>query len=286
MRVLHILAFGFIFFGGVLLLTSTFGFSSLAADRGVSISTGDEETALLGYNYEEDVGELRRGNEVEVATLFNNLNEDMEIFAADIKLEITTDDGETVDSNVLDVEFDDESQNPVTFSDDVELLLSCNDDRDIGDSTVIIEIVDAQSVSNEVTISGVSFATAADIQCDGGGPPVGGGEIRANDVRGDTQTFEVGTSDRGNLQQATIDFSSVDFIDYSNAEVEATGGIDPELDEESQEITFDEDPEDNAAEVTLTNITVDESGSAVVGFTEDRTGPHGSTDEDRFTAYP
>ena len=154
--------------GALLMAGPAFGFSSLAADRGVSVSTGPQDSALLSIDVEEydDAPSLTNKNDetatVKIAEITNNLPETVEItditVSGDTDVEsavriATPDTGDNVDPGSIE-----------------SVYVECRSDERLDERDVSFRV----SVSGpSVTISGVvaTESVEIDIRCNQGQGP-------------------------------------------------------------------------------------------------------------------
>ncbi|MCU4974387.1 polymer-forming cytoskeletal protein [Halobacteria archaeon AArc-m2/3/4] len=161
--------------GAVILVGPTFGFSSIAADRGVGVSVS-QENGLVGLEPRENIQEINRGNSRVVGEIGNNVDGTMELTVSveQAPLQITNEDElATLESGqTRDVE------------------VAC-DGQGKGDGPITI-IVDIAVVSSGVTIEQASMDVPVSYNC--GGPP-GGGDPPDSGDQFEVQTVGTGESD-------------------------------------------------------------------------------------------
>lgn len=202
--------------GGVAIAGSTFGFSTAAADRGLSATIADDQAnAYLGVESEGDIGTLRGDDEPRVAgALTNNFDEDVEV----LDVQIYNDDG------VLAVE----SPNPgatVSPGETDDVTVACAESTGLGERTVTVEFVEVAGAT--VSAERVSFDVTVDVQCNkGSGSGVVG--FQANDVStaNASQTFSFDGSGLKNGDETYVDLSEPQNggVDYTNGSVTVVSG--------------------------------------------------------------
>lgn len=226
MNALGKLAIVFIIAGAVLLSGPTFGFSTIAADRGLTVdSANDQSNANLGIDNESDIGTLRGDSPpTRVATLYNNLDEDVDV----IDFAIYN------DGSALAVS-DPTPGTTVASGGSENVTLECADSTSVGVRDVEVEIVEVDGTTT--AIRKASFTVTVDIQCNKGG---GSGAVNfaADDVgTGNTsQTFSFSASGLKNRDEAYIDVGDP----QTNGGVNYTGGT-PTLVNGSGSVWYDAD---------------------------------------------
>lgn len=75
-RMLNVIAVGLIVLGSVAMAGPTFGFSTIAGDRAVSVSTADDPAALLGLDIASNVSP---GDQTELVDITNNFDNQMDV---------------------------------------------------------------------------------------------------------------------------------------------------------------------------------------------------------------
>lgn len=160
-RTLTVVAAGLIVLGVVAMFGPTFGFSTVAGDRGVMVSTADGDSALLGTENIYDDSEITNkgnGNQEEVVRLFNNFERDID----SVDTQVTTIDG--YDGDTLEISnrvalLDD----GINEGDEADIELRCSGDvREDGTANVTVTIFEAKSDAitvqdAEITVTDVVF---------------------------------------------------------------------------------------------------------------------------------
>lgn len=215
----------------------TFGFSTIAADRGVGVEMAENSTeALLGIDAEDDVTntELRADSEpLPVGTLINNI--DKGIVVEDVIVDSVGD--ETVDDEVIAVNSPAPGQT-INSDEETDVTIECANDESYGEQEVVIRVVGVEGSS--ISIENPMFSTRVDIQCGKGQFDDVVGFTASNVSEGEsTQTISFNT-DGLNGEEATIDFSNpqendgVDYSDVSDDDISiVTGG------NQNDEVAFD-----------------------------------------------
>lgn len=226
MNVLRKLAIVFIIAGAVLLSGPTFGFSTTAADRGLIVDSADNQSnANLGIDNESDIGTLRGDDPpAQVATLYNNLDEDVDV----IDFAIYNDSGALAVS-------DPTPGTTIASGGSETVSLECADSTSAGVRDVEVEIVEVDGTTT--AIRKASFTVTIDIQCNKGG---GSSAVNfaADDVgTGNTsQTFTFNPDGLKNRDEAYIDVGDP----QRNGGVDYTGGT-PTLVNGSGSVWYDAD---------------------------------------------
>lgn len=185
--------------GGVVLAGSTFGFTTVAADRGVAVTTAQEE-AYVGL---EPVGESINGKDdtATVARIHNN-------FASSVRLETTVSQG-------ADLAVQSDFDTSVAAGDSTALALTCNGGG--GSGTQSVSVVVDQATSDGITVEGASMTVSVDYQCTGNSK----GQLNVQSVSQSgvgTVAFEVensGSKD-AKIKSASIDDTTSDATQVSN----------------------------------------------------------------------
>lgn len=200
---------------GVGAMYGTGALSSVSAGRGVSVSAADDLTALLGLDPVDGVIEVS-DNEPIVAELTNNSSEQMTVSS----LEVISIGTGTTDDDLVEVA--EPIQGDTISTDGTDVTVRCNSDEDIGEESVTIR---ADVSTSSFSIDRANFDVTLDIQCDTGGNTASGFQsVFAGDVNGtDPQLFSFqGDGDIKSNATITIDLSSVDGVDYSDATANLT----------------------------------------------------------------
>ncbi|WP_306054100.1 PKD domain-containing protein [Natronococcus wangiae] len=139
--------------GAVLLAVPAFGFTSLVADRGVSVATADNANALLEI---EETGETPDNqNDVDVIEITNSAEQDFETLATNVTLDDS--DGALAISNDFATSLND--------TETTGLELTCEGGGS-GTATVTIE---AEAIGPTIQIQNANTSYTFDYSCTGGG---------------------------------------------------------------------------------------------------------------------
>ncbi|WP_226480717.1 hypothetical protein [Natrinema amylolyticum] len=278
MNTLSKLAVLFIAMGAVLMAGPVFGFSSFAADRGTTVNVpSDQSNAYLGVDNENDIGTLRGDDPPEqVATLFNNLNEDVDI----IEFKIHN------DSDALAVD----SPNPgetIASGGSENVTVVCADSVSAGVHDIGVEIVEVDGATTMV--SGVSFNTTVDIQCKKGS---GSGVVnfQADDVgTGNTsQTFSFSGDGLKNNDEVYINVSDPQTnggVDYTSGSPTVVSGAGTVSYNGGDQIIYDPSGgESGTVEIRMDGINVVGSSGEryTVAYSEQRKNRNDRDDSDIF----
>lgn len=254
--------------GAVALAAPTFGFSTIAADRGTAVQTAEDPNALLGF---EPTTEQISGRQ-DLATAFYLRNN------ADQTLTLSV----TNTLSTTDVRIADDGSGTIAPGDATRVVVECNGGGSSGTATITTEVTDASGAT--VSILGASSSTTFDYQCTGGGG-TGPASFVAGDVQSDgTQTLTFDGSALGNKDTVTIDLTDAhgDLVDYSgssvsvNASTRSTSFQDGVLEVQAQGNW------QGTIEVTVSGATVLAEGSATATYADDR----GRSDSDTFAIPP
>ncbi|MFP8956521.1 hypothetical protein ACLI4Y_07320 [Natrialbaceae archaeon A-CW3] len=214
MHVVSKLAVVLVVVGAVLLAGPVFGFTTIGADRGVSIDTADTESALLAIT---SIDETPNNQEdAVVLEITNNANVDFDTLETTVDLD---DDNNALEiSESFDTDLDSGAQ--------TGLEVTCAR----GGTGVATVTVEAYAGGNGLQIDGVTASHTFSYSCTGGGNTGGGFQtVSASDVRGSTpatQEFSFVLDDNiGNEEEITIWFygSAVNYDEASIAEFTVDG---------------------------------------------------------------
>lgn len=265
--------------GGVVVAGSTFGFSTAAADRGLSATVaGDQANAYLGVQSEGNIGTLRGDDEPQVAgNLTNNFGEDVEV----LDIQIHNDDG------VLAVESPSPGTTISTGATD-DVTVACAESTSLGQRTVTIEFVEVSGAT--VSVERASFDVTVDIQCNkGSGSDIVG--FQANDIStaNSSQTFSFDADGLGNNDEAYINLSEPQAggVDYTDGSVTAIAGAGTATyDANADRITYTPSGnEKGTIELRIDGITVSDGAAGeryTVTYTEYRKNSNDRDDSDIF----
>ncbi|MFP8952013.1 hypothetical protein ACLI4Z_03430 [Natrialbaceae archaeon A-arb3/5] len=154
----------FLLLGAVLLAAPVYGFSSVITDRGVQIGTAADADAYLGVESASDATLDGPGDETELATLTNNMGDDIH----------------TIEMNVEFVDAGDaltaETPETIAAGETEPILVSCDGHQGgpPGSDTTSVEIDVEYAGADRMTVEGVAVTTTLTYDChsDGGdGPP-------------------------------------------------------------------------------------------------------------------
>ncbi|MFC6813510.1 hypothetical protein ACFQGT_19605 [Natrialbaceae archaeon GCM10025810] len=185
-------AIGCLLVGAMLLAGPAFGFSTIAADRGISVEAVENENALLGLVETDSPDIEQHETETEIVTLENNFGST--ITALDVTVDIDTDDlswqGDSFPSELSE----DES---------ASIIVECTKESRNAYGTALVDVtVDRAVADNNIIVEG---PTVSDIQVQYDCRPGGGnnkeGEgfntvFASNVSDGGTQTFTFETNGR------------------------------------------------------------------------------------------
>lgn len=199
MRNLHLLAVTCLLVGGVLLLGPSFGFSSITADRGTSVSTAPDDSALIALNKSVQ-GELDHQSYTTVGTLENNVDTSLGV---DYRL--------SADHDGVSLQFDGQTGNPIDSNTNIvssgaeEIALQCDSPGQMdGPVTVTAEVI--QASGDGITISDATMDFT--VSCSGELPASG-------DIEFDSLNVTVTEKNNGKLDSITIEWE-VDNPDQAN----------------------------------------------------------------------
>ncbi|WP_254861680.1 hypothetical protein [Halovivax gelatinilyticus] len=192
--------------GALVLAGPVFGFSTFAADRGVSVSTAEDPNAILGIDMADSV-ELD-DSDVLVATLTNNIGSEIDTLDVDIQSGILT-----VSSGFSDQLSEGES---------TQLYVECGDASGPGSQDISITIEEATSSDSGLTISRNTVTTKVEYDC--GGRDTDGDfiitDVRMNDNSVEFDIENIGTS---------VDLGGVSIDETTTPATEVNNGNNPEI---------------------------------------------------------
>ncbi|WIV65764.1 hypothetical protein [Natrialbaceae archaeon AArc-T1-2] len=157
-RILTVVAVGLIVLGAVAMAGPTFGFSTIASDRGVQVSTAEGEDAYLGMVSTDN--EIDNEDGVEVATLYNNLYSDMDSVEVEVDIENDDDELETIDP-----------PSEIGAEDDDAVEVACEEVHGNGGEGEATITVTVEAVANGVTITDASLEDEFEYDCHPGDDP-------------------------------------------------------------------------------------------------------------------
>ncbi|WP_255170675.1 hypothetical protein [Natrononativus amylolyticus] len=183
-----------ILLGIAALIAPTFGFSTLASDRGVSVSVAENDRALVALVGEE-FEDLPNNEFVEVASLENNMDEQLTV-----DYRISTDHDEPI------ISFDGDDGNEVSGTTEINqaegIELNCGP----GNNDVITLTVNIEEASNSyVTVQNAEMKLVFD--CDEG-------EVSEPGTSNSLERLEAeGT--RGNINEVTVTFETKSVVEIT-----------------------------------------------------------------------
>lgn len=206
--------------GVITMAGPTFGFSSLAADRGVGVETAaDESSALLGLEAFDDSIDGRQDT-ANALRIHNNFDEQISVTA---EANIDTTDVEIVNPNWEEGSFDGE------ITDEETIMLGCTSGGSSGTATLTVNI--EQATSGSVVVSDVLREATVSYRCSG--PPSGSNgfeDVSISDVvvaadGSTTQEFSF-TPEGGVANGESVEITFATFgIDYSSTEISNIDGV-------------------------------------------------------------
>lgn len=259
--------------GAVLVAGPAFGFTSLTADRGVQVSTGDDPGGFLGVIDNSDADEAN----------VQNTNDESLLYFLDDNVGAFSSTG-AIDVDVVAFDGDPTSLEATVRSDgdaaDYAVVVTCGGSNLNTAGTPTIEVVaDGDGVDVHLERTTVN---SIDVNCRGGG---GGGTgpagFEADDVDpdGPTQRFRFNADALPSNGDASIDLTvaqanaGVDYRDVDDGDLTLVSGR-GDLSFDSNVITFDgRGNQDGTVEIELTGfeITDDRDGTAYYADDADRT---------------
>lgn len=269
-RTVTALGIGLVLLGAVLVAGPTFGFSTIAGDRGVSVGTAEDPDALLGIDSEGNVGELRGDDDpVVVGTLSNNADEPLD--AQDVVIDSITDgEGTELSTDILRV-VDPDDGDPIE-STGTDVTVECAQGENInGDQEVVIRIGEAGG--STVSIIDSTFSVVIDIQCNKGGGGGGGssGENIWFDFETDTTIEQIGVDSE--IDDADLIFRGEEpEFEVFDEEENLIGNFNTNANNANQAYEANGDLEDVNAEITSSkevSVRIGEFGTNSGGNTFD-----------------
>jgi len=274
-RVNTVIAASLIIAGMIAMAGPTFGFSSLAADRGTSVTVADDQsTALLGVR---ETGQTPNNqNNAVVLELVNNANEDFETLNTDVSL--------SDPRNALEIS--DGFQTSLGQGETTGLELTCTGG---GSGTAVINTA-ASASSQQLEIHDLNYSYTFDYSCTGGNPGPGGFQsVSASDIQDTTPaTQEISFTMNGRLSKGgtvTIAIEGLSGVNYDDAEVIAVDGPKQKdsadfiaRDGWSATIEFTPQTQLKAGDqvtISIAGINTDGFGYGIITATESETGQTG-----------
>lgn len=262
--------------GGSVMAGSTFGFATVATDRGMAASVAEDQDAYLGIQSEGNIGTLRGDDGPQVAgNLTSNFGEDVDVLDVEIYN----------DSGVLAVESPSPGETiPTGATEDV--TIACVESTKLGERTITVEFV---KVSGEtVAVEHASFDVTVDIQCNkGSGSSVVGFQAENVNTTSTSQTFSFGGSGLKNKDETYIDLTGPqdDAVNYTGGNVTVVSGKgNATYDPSADRITYTAGGgEPGTVELRIDGIVVtDAEGRYTVTYTESRKKGGNRDDSDIF----
>ena len=197
--------------GAIVLAGPVFGFSTIAADRGVSVTTSDDSTALVGINATGETPDNQ--NDAVVVEITNNADEEYSSLETNVSIEDTN--GALAISSGF--------ATTLSAGETTGLELTCDGG---GDGTATVS-VNADAFGSTLQVQGVSYSTTFSYSCTGGGNSNNANfEVRSVEFGGDTDEIEVTLENTGQ-DRAKVKGISIDGTTSNATEVENNGNGNP-----------------------------------------------------------
>lgn len=257
------LAVAVILVGAVLLAGPSFGFSSIAADRPMSVETAPEENALLGINATDETVTVSGNDDTptEIGTVSNNLDQ-----VATISVAV-----EHIPNGSDDILQAGPFADDVSPGDSTAATAECADSTTLGVEDVVFR---AQAEGSSVEVTNATFTASIDIQCGQGGGNVDSSGLAGVSVSnltdgetGQNQTIEFGlTNDLAAGESVGVTLQKVDHkhrLDYDGtvAKTDGPGEVNATVSGQNYELEFVANESIAAGEtVTITVTGVDATG--------------------------
>lgn len=289
-RIRTIIAVGLIVVGVVTMAGPMFGFSSLAADRGVQVAAVDDPNGFLGVVDNSGSTDANIRNSNDESSLYYLNDNAGEFSSADaISADVTAFNGETTE---LDARVEADSG-----SNDYVVTVDCGNSNQKGDGTVTVDLFAAEGVRVELERM---TAETISVNCRGGGNgKTGDGfdSLRVGDVDaytspgGDRQEFVFTPSSKLNSGngEVRIDLNDAhpNAVDYEAPPAyypdvtlhQGSGWV--EYDENTHEIVYHAGSQDKAGNEIRISVgdygSYEPSGPYEVTFTRTKSGAQGNT---------
>lgn len=263
-RTITALGIVLILFGAAAMLGPTFGFSTIAGDRDVSVGTADTSSGFLAIDETNEVPD--NDNDAVVVEITNNAPEFFDSLDTDVSIDTP--------NLVISDGFDEE----LGQGDSTGLELTCSGD---GGGTATIQI-SSSATGQSLSIEGVNFSRTFTYDCSGGdvtadaGGPYG---VHAGDA---VQLDGTGsTTQRGNIQSYNWEIIEGDGSLTGSDTAEPTYTAPAEIDGET-DVTVSLTVTTNQGESSTdtSTITIREEDGLIASFTADRKGNSNNVDLD------
>lgn len=245
--------------GALLLAGPVFGFSTFAADRGVTVDTASQQAdALLGVDSEENIGQLAGNDDPQtVATAINNIDDSIVIEAEIANIP-------DADDSIL---YADTNASTVDSGGAADVEVQCADDQSVGERDVEFRV---DSSDSSVTVSDARFTVTIDIQCGQGGGTIGPVDSGLTAV--DASDLSISEDEQSQTLSFTLDeelesdesviialdeMGQGNTFDYTETSIDASaeGSVSGEESGNSFEITFE--PEHSLSTGTEVSISIE-----------------------------
>ncbi|MDF9744928.1 bactofilin family protein [Natrinema salsiterrestre] len=197
------LGFVFVALGAVAMAGPVFGFTTIAADRGVSAETASDANALVGI---ETTGETPdKKNDAVIVEITNNANQAYDPLETDV----------TIDDPNGALAVSSGFATALSSGDTTGLEVTCDGG---GDGTATVT-VNANAVGSTLEVREDSYTTAVDYSCTGKGSNANF-EVRNPGLGADTDELEFGLenvgSDRAKIHGISVDETTAEAIEVEN----------------------------------------------------------------------
>jgi len=221
---LNVVAVGLIVFGALAMAGPTFGFSTIAGDRSVTVATADDPNANLGIEDVYSDQTITSGDAQSLIRLTNQFDQPLGGTDGTIDIKVADVSGDIQDNSALAVDSQPSQLDPGE-GENVDVI--CVDETIKGKKTVDItlRVVEASGQAVSVTDATAGPVTNVEVQCSKAEESQSNlTDVWVTDLdqgsRTQTQTFEFTLT--GNLAQdetVTVDYKDANKIDYSASTV-------------------------------------------------------------------
>lgn len=188
-RTLTVVAVGLIVLGVVAMVGPTFGFSTVAGDRGISVDTSEGGDAMVGLEglVADDEVEINGENDEEtVIRIHNNVGSPIDSLIT------------SVDTGVLAITDNGGFDDSISTDGDTGLTLECRDELTGSDTETVTATIDqAQSSESGILVQQASITVDVDYDCGGANRDSGDFDVQdpSSTEEGTTVTFDLMNDD-------------------------------------------------------------------------------------------
>ena len=248
-----VIAVGCILVGSLLMTAPMFGFSTIVADRGTTVTTASDDTALVGLTTATDPTIERSATQTDIGTIQNNFDAEINDLSIDVRFGTT------------DLSWNDDTvPDRLNKSESFDIIAECTEESGGIQGTTEATIFVERAATDNVAVEGVTSSNiTVDYDCrPGGGSNPGPVNLTASDVAIDetSQTVSFDGSELQNNDEVYINLSDPQTgggVDYTDGTVTlVNGGGTADYLSESQQIVYDPASNEQTVEIRIDEIDV------------------------------